>query len=118
MEQVKYGQRLERERSTMTKMIRVYCRGRHGTKANLCDACQELLSYAFLRLEKCPFGERKPTCAKCPIHCYQPQRREQVKDIMRYAGPRMLLRHPIFAIRHYLDALVEAPEKPSRRVML
>jgi len=100
----------------MTKMIGVYCRDRHGTSGKLCDACEELLCYAFLRLEKCPFGERKPTCAKCPIHCYQPKRREQVKDVMRYAGPRMLLRHPLFTIRHYLDALVEAPEKRSRHI--
>src|SRR5258708_7950934 len=98
----------------MTKMIRVFCRGRHKKGDSLCAECQELLDYAFLRLEKCPFGERKTTCAKCPIHCYQPQRREQVKNVMRYAGPRMLLRHPIFTIRH-LDALVETPEKPSRR---
>lgn len=99
----------------MQKMIDVYCRGRHGTSGDLCDTCRELLDYAFLRLEKCPFGERKPTCAKCPIHCYQPQRREQVKDVMRYAGPRMLLRHPIFTIRHYLDELGNAPERPGRR---
>ena len=68
-----------------------------------------------IRLEKCPYGETKPTCANCPIHCYQPHRREQIKKVMAYAGPRMLLTHPILAIRHMLDGRREAPPLPGRR---
>ena len=50
-----------------------------------------------LRLAKCPYQEDKTTCAKCPVHCYKPSRREQIRAVMRYAGPRMLLRHPRLA---------------------
>ena len=37
-----------------------------------------LLDYAAIRLERCRFGMEKPVCAKCPVHCYQPARREQI----------------------------------------
>jgi hypothetical protein len=30
--------------------------------------------------------------------------RDQIKQVMRYAGPRMLFRHPILTIRHFIDA--------------
>jgi hypothetical protein len=35
--------------------------------------------------------------------------RDHIKLVMRYAGPRMLLRHPILTIRHLLDARRPAP---------
>lgn len=109
--------RLERERRTMAHMVDIYCADHHGaTGGGVCGECREFLDYAELRLDKCPYGEAKPTCANCPIHCYKPARREQVKCIMRYAGPRMLLRHPILAIRHQLDGLRKAvhPRELSR----
>lgn len=103
--------RLDRERLTIARMVEIYCRGHHdhdATAAVLCSSCDEFMDYAERRLDKCPYGIQKPTCANCPIHCYKPARREQVKEIMRYAGPRMLLRHPLLAIRHKLDGLIRA----------
>jgi hypothetical protein len=95
--------RIGRERRTVTAMIRLYCRGRHGSGGELCPSCRELHAYAMARLDCCPFGVEKPTCAKCPIHCYRPEMRERIREVMRYAGPRMLLRHPVLALRHQLD---------------
>ena len=46
----------------------------------------------------------------CPVHCYQKARREQVKVVMRYAGPRMVWEHPVMSIRHWLDGFRKAPE--------
>ena len=101
--------RLARELLTMTKMVGIYCSAHHGSSGNvLCVQCGEFLSYAAVRLEKCPYGEEKPTCANCPIHCYKPARKAQVSEIMRYSGPRMLLRHPVLAIAHKLDGLRKA----------
>ena len=40
--------------------------------ASLCPACHELLTYARDRLNHCKFGNDKPTCKKCPVHCYRP----------------------------------------------
>lgn len=115
MSEVKFmDPRLDRERRTIEAMIVCYCRGHHGTQADLCADCEALLDYATLRLQRCPFGENKPTCVKCPIHCYQPEVRARVKDVMRYAGPRMIWRHPILALRHWLDAYRETPPVPRR----
>ena len=95
--------RLAREWQTIAAMIRCYCRGHHATGTTLCPECQGLQDYAAVRLERCHFGSEKPVCVKCPVHCYQPARREQVRVVMRYAGPRMLWQHPILSLRHWLD---------------
>ena len=92
--------RIARERRTVRAMIRIYCRANHGTAGGLCSDCRELLDYAERRLACCPFGAEKPTCADCPVHCYKPAMRERVQRVMRFAGPRMLLRHPWLAIMH------------------
>jgi Nitrous oxide-stimulated promoter len=95
--------RLAREWSTMQAMILIYCRSKHRPAATLCPECQGLQDYAKLRLERCRFGPEKPTCASCPVHCYQKSRREEIRAVMRHAGPRMLWRHPILSLRHWLD---------------
>ena len=101
--------RLGRERHTMAKMVEIYCNARHEhPDTALCGDCQEFLDYADVRLEKCPYGAEKPTCANCPIHCYKAGQRARAKMIMRYAGPRMLFRHPYLAIAHKVDGLIAA----------
>lgn len=99
--------RLAHEFRTIKAMIRIYCHDHHGDE--LCKECKGLIDYAGLRLDRCRFGVEKPTCAKCPVHCYQRNRREQVKIVMRYAGPRMLWRHPLLSLRHWLDGFRQAP---------
>ena len=76
------------------------------TVTPLCPQCQTLLDYALQRLERCRFGEDKPSCTRCPVHCYKPALREQIRQVMRYSGPRMLLHNPIMAIRHMWDFLM------------
>ena len=76
------------------------------TVTPLCPQCQALLDYALQRLERCRFGEDKPSCTRCPVHCYKPAMREQIRQVMRYSGPRMLLHNPIMAIRHLWDFLM------------
>jgi len=93
---------LEKERETVEIMIRMYCRAHHAGVEGLCGDCRELAEYASARLDKCMFGDDKPTCANCPVHCYKPSMREQVKKVMRYSGPRMMLRHPVLAVRHVI----------------
>ena len=102
--------RLAREWQTMTAMVRIYCRNHHRPAEAVCLECRQFLNYASVRLERCHFGVEKPTCAKCPVHCYQRERREQVRQMMRYAGPRMLGEHPVMSLRHWLDGFRRAPE--------
>jgi len=102
--------RLQREQDTFRCMTRIYCDHHHGLlDGHLCNDCEQLMQYAERRLEKCPYGTDKPTCANCPIHCYKPAQREQARNIMRYAGPRMTWRHPLRALHHLLDKLRRAP---------
>lgn len=102
------NKRLNRERKTMEAMIRIHCRDHHAPVNGICGECQQLLDYAAMRLERCRFGVEKPTCANCPVHCYQRARREQVKGVMRYAGPRMLWERPVMSVRHWLDGFKKA----------
>ena len=106
--------RMRREEKTIAAMVGLYCRDHHDTKAELCAECNTLLAYARKRLEHCPYQERKSTCAKCPIHCYKPEMREKVQTVMRYAGPRMLLRHPLLAVFHLIDGWKKAPSASKR----
>lgn len=99
------SKRLAREWRTIEVMVRIYCRDHHH-ESGLCGECRQLLDYASVRLDRCRFGAEKPTCAKCPVHCYQKNRREQVKKVMRYSGPRMVWEHPVMSLRHCLDGLL------------
>ena len=101
--------RLAREWKTVVAMVHCYCRHHHRVAAGGCLECQQLLDYAALRLERCRFGADKPTCARCPVHCYQRYRRDQIKAVMKYAGPRMLWQHPLLSLRHWLDGFRKAP---------
>ena len=102
--------RLDREARTVEAMIRLYCRAHHGPADGPCAECRDLAAYARERLARCPSQEKKPTCAKCPVHCYRPDRREAIRAVMRYAGPRMLFRHPLLAVAHLADGL----RRPAR----
>ncbi len=107
--------RMVRESKTIEAMIALYCREQHGTGEAMCVDCRALLDYAQSRLARCRYQEGKTTCAQCPTHCYKPAMRERVRVVMRYAGPRMLRRHPVLAIRHLLDGRRKAPLKLQKQ---
>lgn len=109
-----YGS-LNTEFKTIQAMVQIYCRDHHHGQTP-CTQCQDFLQYAFTRLDRCPYGEDKPTCRVCPIHCYKADYKLRSQQIMRYAGPRMLLRHPILALRHLLAERRPIPEKPGAGV--
>jgi Nitrous oxide-stimulated promoter len=95
--------RIQRETRTVEAMIRISCRAFHETKGDPCSDCSELLAYVLSRLDRCPYRKKKPACTNCPIHCYSPEMRERIRAVMRYAGPRMICRHPVLAFCHFAD---------------
>jgi hypothetical protein len=107
--------RMQRELKTVECMIGIYCRDKHHAREECCGACQELLEYARFRLKNCPFQENKTTCGNCPIHCYKPGMRNTIREVMRYAGPRMIRYHPLLAIRHMIDGLRKEPGPRKER---
>jgi hypothetical protein len=106
--------RRTRELKTLGTMMRMYCRHHHGGKS-FCAECGSLWEYASRRLERCVFGDAKPTCANCTVHCYRDDMRERVRVMMRWAGPRMAFRHPVLALFHVLDGRRPAPLLPTAR---
>lgn len=95
--------RLARERKTIEVMLKMYCKNHHNKEFELCENCEPLLKYALNKIDKCVFGEKKPACSECKIHCYAKEMRNKIKEIMRYSGARMLLNHPYLAIMHLID---------------
>ncbi|MFV0394423.1 MAG: nitrous oxide-stimulated promoter family protein [Coprobacillaceae bacterium] len=92
----------ESEKQLITLMIEIYCKGNKHQKG-ICDDCQTLIQYSHERIERCPYMETKTFCSKCKTHCYKLDMREKIRTVMRYAGPRMMLHHPIIAIRHVIE---------------
>lgn len=99
----------------------IYCRGNHGDVRRVplasegaalgvygrktpvvCDECTGLLAYAEKRRAFCP-KDPKPFCSHCDTHCYQPEMREFMRDVMRYSGPRAVLHgHAIDSAKHLI----------------
>lgn len=92
--------RIEKDRKTLYFMIDFYCQKKHKVKNNLCEDCDELYNYASKKLDLCKFGENKPSCKNCTIHCYKPDMRDRIRDVMRFSGPRVIFHRPHQYIRY------------------
>lgn len=121
----KLQKKREREKETVSKMIEIYCRKNHRTqrmpansgipagievkagRRRFCSECAELDEYARMRSDKCPFMETKTFCSNCRVHCYRDDMREKIRDVMRFSGPRMILYHPVMAVRHVVETKKE-----------
>ena len=97
----------EYEKKVVSQMVELYCRKKHHSNDGLCEECREVLTYAQERSDNCPFMETKTFCSNCQVHCYKPEMRDKMREIMRYSGPRMLFVHPITAIRHLRESAKE-----------
>lgn len=102
--------RLAREKKTVQVMIELFCQENHCTTDKLadrlCKECGALYAYCSNRIEQCQFRALKPVCLKCSLHCYNADKREQIRKVMRYSGPRMMSRHPVLAVFHLLDSVI------------
>ncbi|MFV0527891.1 MAG: nitrous oxide-stimulated promoter family protein [Lachnospiraceae bacterium] len=100
--------RREFEQKTIQSMVQIYCTAHHkpGGHGEMCQDCTQLVAYAAMRSAKCPFGEQKTFCSNCRVHCYEPMKREKIRAVMRYAGPRMLWTHPLLALAHARETIL------------
>ena len=107
------------ELKTIKLMTVIYCKAHHQDSVcndgvcndSVCDDCAAFIKHAEQKLDRCVYGELKPACKACPIHCYKPEQKEQARLIMRYSGPKMLFKHPILAIKHLIKANKSFPTK-------
>lgn len=106
--------RLEREKRIVGNMIKIYCHNNHiSNGSGLCADCEDLKTYAFKRLLRCPFAKDKPVCSKCKIHCYNTQKREHIKKVMQYSGPKMAYKNPVDTILYIFDKLRHINHTPT-----
>ena len=103
----------QREKEMVGAMIALYCRKKHGTRKGLCPECEALLEYACRRSDCCPFMETKTFCSNCKVHCYRPEMRQKIREVMRFAGHRMLFVHPVAAGRHLIESRREKKRQES-----
>ncbi|HNX07538.1 MAG TPA: nitrous oxide-stimulated promoter family protein [Bacteroidales bacterium] len=91
----------EREKKVVYLMIGMYCKKRHR-QAEMCEKCRQLTIYAYEKIDQCRYNPKKPKCSKCTTHCYQKNKRDEIRQVMRFAGPRMIYRYPLIALWHLL----------------
>jgi hypothetical protein len=99
---------VEKDILILMDFIQIYCDTKHKDRTkkienevSLCKECHEVLSYSSWRREICPL-DPKPTCKKCKIHCYIPEQREKIKEIMRHSGKVLIKRGRLDLLLHYL----------------
>lgn len=98
------GNRINNEKVTVEKMVMLYCRQQHNDPIP-CVECKNLIDYSHVKLDMCTFGDLKPACSKCSVHCYKPGMRKIIREVMRYSGPRMIYNHPFIAVKYLIYKL-------------
>lgn len=107
---------MKNEAVVVEKMVRLYCRKKHGVSGGICPECSELLTYALQRYDQCPFGDEKPVCSQCRVHCYREPMRGRIREVMRFAGPRMIFIDPINAFRYLIAKKMPPKRRQSKGV--
>jgi len=95
--------KIESEKQSVYRMIRLYCRKKHMPSDDLCPECETLKQYAFLKLDNCRFKDDKKACRYCPAHCYQKDMRVEIRKVMQLSGPRMILYDPVVVFKHLFN---------------
>lgn len=60
---------------------------------------EEVLQYALKRTENCRHMATKTFCHNCETPCYSKNMMEKITHIMKSEGKKMLLKHPLTAVR-------------------
>jgi hypothetical protein len=106
------GKRLK-DLKVLMDFLEIYCQERHKSKDHsiwknteletsieLCKECKATMDYSAKRLKYCPLSP-KPACKKCEIHCYEPEQRKKIQEIMRYSGIRLIKKGKLGYVFHY-----------------
>ncbi len=127
MNQRTIDDRRRKDLRTLARFIEIYCHGRHGDEQkervqiqhlpgfadiagveqivgkdlHLCPHCRKLLLHAFVKRLACSMVP-KPMCKHCPNHCYAPAYRQQIREVMKYAGRKLVLGGRVDYLFHLL----------------
>ena len=97
---------IPKEKADIRKRFGIYCHSHHGTSGNkLCPKCTALLATAMTKMDRCPYGITKPICDRCEMPCFGDAANKQFREIMSSSQSRMLLRHPVLAVKHKMASM-------------
>jgi hypothetical protein len=107
--------RQKRDIGLLARFVRLHCEGRHGAAGRsgirlpaglgtvqLCGDCASLLTYAVSKRLACPLDAEKPSCRRCRIHCYGDRQRQEIREVMAFAGKRMIMSGRLDYLWRYL----------------
>lgn len=94
--------RIQTDAKILRQFIKIYCKKHHqgGGSGGTCEECRKLLEYALKRDQNCKL-DPKPKCKDCKIHCYKPEMRQKIKEIMKFSGIYYIKRGRIDWLIHY-----------------
>ena len=95
----------QREKETVSRMIALYCRKKHGGKT-LCPDCAALDAYARSRSDRCPSMEPFPLQLPDPL-LPPGHTGKNPESPGLFRPPRTIFRHPVMAVRHLIDSRKE-----------
>jgi len=97
-----------KDSKVLEQFIQIYCENKHieaikseKSGVHLCHECHETLEYSKVRRKLCPL-DPKPPCKNCEIHCYRPDQRQKIRDIMRHSGMHLIKRGRLDMLLHYI----------------
>ena len=95
-----------KEKENISTTFGVYCNANHGTTdKKLCPKCTALLTTVMLKMQRCPYGIAKPICDACETPCFGENPTKEFRAIMKSGQKKMLLSHPLMAVKHKLASL-------------
>lgn len=97
------GKRTDKDRLTLEAIGSIYCRGNHAQRrkdeAGMCPECREAIELTLAKAKSCPLGH-SGNCEDCAVHCQRGDAQKRIQQIMRYAAPRMAVRHPLMTFEY------------------
>jgi len=96
--------KVDKDVQVLAEFIEIYCEMNHTSEDKtqwvpsekfqslgelprpiLCSECYELLEFSARRRKLCPLNP-KPTCRNCEVHCYLGDKRDKIREVMRFSG--------------------------------
>ena len=89
------------EKINIKKTLGIYCNQKHNTKdGHLCPKCTAMLTTILLKMKQCKYGSTKPICDHCDSLCFGSEYNKIFMEAMTTTGKKMLVKHPVMAIKH------------------
>ncbi len=117
---LKPDRKMRHDFKTLLTFVSIFCKHQHdaepktrlslkthdidalaGRAVHLCPQCSRLATHALIKRTNCPMAP-KPSCKSCPVHCYHATFREEMKEVMRFSGRKLLFSGRLDYLLHLL----------------